>query len=148
MVYYASKQMSLAEHKYFITERKALGIIYGCKKYRHYLLGYKTIFHTDYNALKHLVNKADLSSRITRWIIFLQEFNYKVQVKPGKANSNIDYLARMQGKPADADVNMEFPDKFPEIVVEVNANRTRPWHPMYEQACLHFEELSDPAVPT
>jgi hypothetical protein len=144
MMYYASKQMSLAERKYSAMERKALGIIYACMKYRHYLLGYKTIFHTDHDALKHLVNKLDLSGRIARWIILLQEFNYEVQVKPGKSNSNADYFSRMQGERADADVDMEFPDEFPEIVVEVNAVGSCPWHPTYKQAFLHVEELIDP----
>jgi hypothetical protein len=84
----------------------------------------------DHDALKHLVNKPNLSGRIARWIILLQEFNYEVRVKPGKANS--------------LDVDMEFPDKFPEILVEVNMVDTRPWRPTYKQACLHEEEVSEP----
>jgi hypothetical protein len=35
VVYYASKQMSLAERKYSTTEGKALGVTYTYKKYRH-----------------------------------------------------------------------------------------------------------------
>jgi hypothetical protein len=144
VVYYASKQMSLAERKYSAMEPKALGIVYACKKYRHYLLGYKTIFHTDHDALKHLVNKPDLSGRIARWIILLQEFNYEVRVKAGKANSNADYFSRMRGEPAEGDVEMEFPDEFPEMVAEVHTIGTSSWRPTYEQACLHVEELCEP----
>ena len=92
-VYYASRQMSLAERKYTTTEREALAVIYACKKFRHYLLGYRIIFHTDHDSLKYLVNKPDLSGRIARWIL-LQEFNYEVVVKSGKSNSNADYLSR------------------------------------------------------
>ena len=85
-IYFASRQMSAAEKNYTTTEREALAVVYACKKFRHYLLGYKTIFHTDHDSLKYLVNKPDLSGRIARWILLLQEFNYEVMVKPGKAN--------------------------------------------------------------
>jgi hypothetical protein len=63
-VYYASRQMSPAERNYTTTEREALVLVYSCKKFRHYLLGYKVIFHTDHDSLKYLVNKPDLSGRI------------------------------------------------------------------------------------
>src|SRR5450759_4855007 len=113
-VYYASRQMSPAEKKYTTTEREALAVVYACKKFRHYLLGYRIVFHTDHDSLKYLVNKPDLSGRIARWILLLQEFNYEVVVKPEKANSNADYLSRQRGQEAVEDVLAEFPDEFSE----------------------------------
>ena len=113
-IYYASRQMSLAERKYTTTEREALAVVYACKKFRHYLLGYKIVFHTDHDSLKYLVNKPDLSGRIARWILLLQEFNYEVVVKPGKANANADYLSRLRGPEAVSDINSPFPDEFPD----------------------------------
>ena len=70
-VYYASRQMSSAEKKYTTIERKALAVIYACKKFRHYLLSYRIVFHTDHDLLKYLVNKPDLSGQIARWILLL-----------------------------------------------------------------------------
>jgi hypothetical protein len=70
-VYYASRQMSPTERNYTTTEREALAVVYSCKKFRHYLLSSKVIFHTDHNSLKYLVNKPDLSGRIARWILLL-----------------------------------------------------------------------------
>ena len=80
--------MSLIEKKYTTTEREALAVIYACKKFQHYLLGYMIVFHTDHDSLKYLVNKPDLSCRIARWILLLQEFNYEVMV-------NLERLTRM-----------------------------------------------------
>jgi hypothetical protein len=114
-VYYASRQMSPAERNYTTTEREALAVVYSCKKFRHYLLSYKVIFHTDHGSLKYLVNKPDLSGRITIWILFLQEFNYEVVIKSGKANSNADYLSRQRGEESVADISVEFPDEFPDL---------------------------------
>ena len=111
-VYYASRQMSLAEKKYTTTEREALAMIYACKKFRHYLLGYRIVFHTDHDSLKYLVNKSDLSGRIARWILLLQEFNYEVVVKAGKANANTDYLSRQRGTEAVEDIQARFLDEF------------------------------------
>ena len=111
-MYYASRQMSPAEKKYTTTERKALAVIYACKKFRHYLLGYQIVLHTDHDSLKYLVNKPDLSGRIARWILLLQEFNYEVIVKLGKANANVDYLSRQRGTKALEDIQAEFSDEF------------------------------------
>ena len=76
--------------------------------------GYRVVFHTDHKSLKYLVNKLDLSGRIARWILLLQEFNYKVVVKPGKANSNADYLSRQRGAEAASTILPSFPDEFGE----------------------------------
>jgi hypothetical protein len=75
-IYYTSRQMSPAENNYPTTEMECQPIINACKKLRHYLLGYDVVFHTDHDAIKHLVNKADLSGRIARWVMLLQEFQY------------------------------------------------------------------------
>jgi transposase InsO family protein len=113
-IYYASRQMSPAEKNYTATEREALAVIYACKKFRHYLLGYEVTFHTDHDALKYLVNKPDLSGRLARWILLLQEFTYTVVVKSGKSNSNADYLSRQRGPESCTDLPADFPDEFPE----------------------------------
>ncbi|OAE20446.1 hypothetical protein AXG93_4905s1460 [Marchantia polymorpha subsp. ruderalis] len=59
-IYFASRQLSLAERKYTTTEREALGMVYSCKKFRHYLICYEFVFYVDHYALQHLVKKADL----------------------------------------------------------------------------------------
>ena len=48
-VYYASRQMSPVERRYTTTEREALAVVYTCKKFRYYLLGYRIVFHTDHD---------------------------------------------------------------------------------------------------
>jgi len=111
-IYYANRHMSLAERNYTTIEREALAIVYSCKKFRHYLLGYKVVFHTDHDSLKYLVNKPDLSGRIARWILLLQEFDYEVVVKSGKANMNANYLSRQRGQKSVADISTQFPDEF------------------------------------
>ncbi|CAM6094694.1 unnamed protein product [Calypogeia fissa] len=110
-IYFASRQMSAPEKNYSGTDREALGVIYACKKFRHYLLGYKVIFHTDHNSLKYMVNKPDLTGRIARWMLLLQEFNYEVVVRPGKGHANADFFSRIDGETDSSDVEDTFPDE-------------------------------------
>ena len=110
-IYFASRLLAPAEKNYSPTDREALGIIYSCKKFRHYLLGYKVIFHTDHNALKYMVNKPDLTGRVARWVLLLQEFDYEVKVKPGKSHTNADFFSRIEGEPDEKEVDDKFPDE-------------------------------------
>src|SRR5450759_1071916 len=104
--------MSPAEKNYTTTERECLPIIYACKKFRHYLLGYDVVFHTDHDAIRHLVNKADLSGRIARWIMLLQEFQYTIKVKPGLGNKNVDFLSRLEEAAVVESIRDDFPDEY------------------------------------
>ena len=92
-IYFFSRQLSGAEKNYSVTEREGLGIVYSVQKYRHYLLGYKFTFHIDHDALKYMVNKPQLSGRIARWVLLLQEFDFDVDVRPGKKHANADFLS-------------------------------------------------------
>ena len=71
-------------------------MVYFVQKYRHYLLGYKFTFHIDHDALKYMVNKLQLSGRIARWVLLLQEFDFDVDVRPGKKHANVDFLLRLR----------------------------------------------------
>jgi hypothetical protein len=83
-IYFASWQLMQAERNYTVTEREALGMIFSVQKFRHYILGYKFVFHVDHDALKYMINKPQLSGRIARWVLLLQEFNFTIQVRPGR----------------------------------------------------------------
>lgn len=69
-------------------------------------------FHTDHNSLKYLVNQADLSERVARWVLLLQEFGYEVQVRPGKHHDNADFLSWLQGDESKHNLSNSFPDEF------------------------------------
>lgn len=110
-IYYASKHLSLPERAYTTTKGEALGVVYSCKKFRHYFLGYKVIFHTDHGSLKHIVKKADVRGRIAPWILLLQEFNYEVKVKPGKMHANADLFSPLREVLEEQSIEDRFPDE-------------------------------------
>jgi hypothetical protein len=85
-------------------------MVYSVQKYRHYLLRYKFTFHVDHDALKYMVNKPQLSGRIARWILLLQEFNFLVNIRPGKRHANADFLSRIREEVNPESINDNFPD--------------------------------------
>jgi hypothetical protein len=109
-IYFANRQLSAAEKNYSVTEREGLGMVYSVQKYRHYLLGYKFTFHVDHDALKYMVNKPQLSGRIARWVLLLQEFNFLVNVRPGKRHANADFLSQISEEVDPESINDNFPD--------------------------------------
>jgi hypothetical protein len=109
-IYFASRQLAAAEKNYTVTEREALGMIFSVQKFRHYLLGYKFTFHVDHDALKYMINKPQLSGQIARWVLLLQEFNFTIQVRPGKSHANADHLSRINLELGSEPINDDFPD--------------------------------------
>ena len=63
-------------------QREALGMSYNINKFWHYLLGRKVTFHIDHSILLYMVNKQDLTGRLARWMLLLQEFDFHIQHRP------------------------------------------------------------------
>ena len=49
---------------------------------------------TDHRSLKWLQRMKGDNSRLTRWSLNLQPYQFEVQYRPGKTNSNADGLLR------------------------------------------------------
>ena len=109
-IYFASRQLVQAERNYTVTEREALGMIFSVQKFRHCLLGNKFVFHVDHDALKYMINKSQLSGRIARWVLLLQEFNFTIEVRPGKSHANIDHLSRLNDESRSESIDDLFSD--------------------------------------
>jgi hypothetical protein len=103
--------MSAAEKNYTVTEKEALAIIFACKKFRHHLLGYTTIFHTDHTSLKYLVNKPDLLGRLACWVLLLHKFDFQVQFRTWKHHENADFLTCLPGNKNVTNLPNHFPDE-------------------------------------
>ena len=81
---YASKELTPPERNYSTTERECLAIIFSIKKFRQYLMCNPVVFFVDHMAIKYLVYKAELSGRLARWVLLLEEFDYTVENMPGR----------------------------------------------------------------
>jgi len=64
----------------------------------------------DHDALKYMISKPQLSGRIARWVLLLQEFNFDIQVRPGKHHTNADHLSRISNDLSIDPIDDNFPD--------------------------------------
>nr|GEX38905.1 reverse transcriptase domain-containing protein [Tanacetum cinerariifolium] len=95
-IHHASKTMNEAESNYTTTEKEMLAVVYAFEKFRSYLIMNKSIVYTDHSALKYLFAKKDAKARLLRWILLLQEFDFKVVDTKGAENYAADYLSRLE----------------------------------------------------
>ena len=63
-VYYISKNLAGPELNYTITENEFLAVVHVVNKFRHYIIGYQVIGHTNHATIRYLMNKTDVSGRV------------------------------------------------------------------------------------
>ena len=94
VIAHAGRSLNSAELSYSATEKEALAVIDGIKKFQSYLYGHKFTVHTNHNALKWLMSVKDVTERLARWSLFIQQFDFEIKHRPGIANGNADSLSR------------------------------------------------------
>lgn len=94
VIAYAGRDLNPAERNYSATEREALAVIDGIKRFQPYLQGQKFTIHTDHNALRWLMSLDDPSGRLARWSLLIQQFDFDIIHRPGVVNGNADALSR------------------------------------------------------
>lgn len=56
-IYYINKNLNPVERNYTTIKKEFLVVIYAINKFRNYITSYKVFVHTDYTAIKYLMNK-------------------------------------------------------------------------------------------
>ncbi|GFX21072.1 hypothetical protein TNCV_4883041 [Trichonephila clavipes] len=93
-VYYMSKKTNTAEEKYDSYELEVLAIINALKKFRVYLLGQHFKIVTYCSAFQKTMQKEELITRIARWALQLEEFDYEIEHRAGSRMKHVDALSR------------------------------------------------------
>ncbi len=91
---YASRTLRGAEKNYSVTEKECLGVIFGLKEFRVYLLNKKFKIYTDHVALQWLLNIKDPIGKLYRWAVLVQQFEFEIVYKKGSKHQNADTLSR------------------------------------------------------
>jgi hypothetical protein len=95
LIYYASRLKNSAKKNYTTTKKEALTMIYIVNKFKHYLLRNDFIFFVDHEAILYLVKKLTITGRIAKWLLLLQEFDFKVVYKLGQVHFLPNHLFRI-----------------------------------------------------
>lgn len=95
IISYASRSLTDVEKRYSQTEKEALGIIWVCERFPMYLYGIDFELLTDHKPLEYIYSaKSKPSARISRWVLCLQPYLFKVVYIKGKDNI-ADALSRL-----------------------------------------------------
>ena len=95
-VAYFSRGLNSHEIRYSVIEKEALAIVNTFEHFRPYLYGnrFKIRVQTDHKPLKWLFNVKNPASRLLRWRLRLEEYNYEIHYIPGSMNHLADALSR------------------------------------------------------
>lgn len=95
-VAYISRTLNDSEKNYSTIEKELLAIVWATTKLRPYLYGRKFKIFSDHLPLKWLMSLKEPNSRLVRWRLKLEEFDYEIEYKKGKHNTNADALSRIE----------------------------------------------------
>ncbi|UYV79411.1 K02A2.6-like [Cordylochernes scorpioides] len=94
VIAYFSKTLSKPERNYCVTRKELLAVVKSIEHFHHYLYGQEFILRSDHASLQWLLNFKNPEGQLARWIQRLQEYQVKIQHRPGKRHQNADALSR------------------------------------------------------
>jgi transposase InsO family protein len=91
-VEFASKKLSDTQRRWPTREKEAFAIIFGLRKFEHYLRGRAFRVHTDHESLRWMLDAN--SGKIARWASRMAEFNMQIYYKKGTEMCHVDFMSR------------------------------------------------------
>lgn len=113
-VAYASRALNPTQQRYSQIEKETLALVFGCQKFHHYLYGRQFEIESDHRPLEHIFRKSisEAPSRIQRFMMQLQRYDFTVKYKPGKTMYLSDTLSRLN-----------LPETSEEMVPDIDVNQ-------------------------
>ena len=95
----ASHSLNQAENAYPTTKLECLAIVWAISKFRPYLMSMVFAVYSDHYALQWLETMRTGSALLRQWSAALEEYDFTVKHRPGKSQTHIDGLSRLQVDP-------------------------------------------------
>jgi len=96
VIEYASRTFSSAERRYCASRREMAAFIFGLKQFRQYLLGRHFLVRVDNMAVSYIRQSKDATGQIARFLDFLADFDFQIELRAGAKSANVDSLSRMR----------------------------------------------------
>uniref|UniRef100_A0A914PVH5 RNA-directed DNA polymerase n=1 Tax=Panagrolaimus davidi TaxID=227884 RepID=A0A914PVH5_9BILA len=92
---FASRTLNKHERNYNALETEALAICYSIEQFKCYLEGAgRSLLRTDNAALTSLLRKKDLTGRLARYQLTIQDADINIVHRPGRSNHYCDHSSR------------------------------------------------------
>ena len=97
---FSSKSLTQAQRNYSQLEKEGLAIIYGLRRFHHYLYGRTFTIITDHKPLLGIFGEKKLlpdraAARVQRWALELACYSYRLQFRRTEDHGNCDALSRL-----------------------------------------------------
>ena len=103
---FVSQKLNKAQRNYMVTEIECLAAVICVKRFRQYIEGLPFKIVTDHSSLQSwLMGQTDLSGRLARWSLKLQNFGFVMEHRKGSLNVVPDTLSRFDVDELDLDCN-------------------------------------------
>ncbi|XP_030594321.1 uncharacterized protein LOC115786334 [Archocentrus centrarchus] len=94
-VAFASRKLSHSELRYPVHQLEFLALKWAVvDKFHDYLYGAKFTVRTDNNPLTYVLSSARLNATGHRWLAALATYDFSIQYRPGRQNTDADLLSR------------------------------------------------------
>ena len=93
---YAGRRTQKLEQNYPSWELEGLGAVYAVSKFDNYIRHSEFCLYTDNSALTHLFKQPNLTGRLARWVMKLQQYSFTIKHVKGKLNTVADALSRRE----------------------------------------------------
>lgn len=117
---FASRTLSTSEKNYSQSEKEALSIHFGIKKFHKYLYARNFKLITDHKALTTILGPKKgvptlAAARLQRWAVTLSAYTYDIEYRKSEEHANCDFLSRLPLSTAEheEEVNFSFIDEIP-----------------------------------
>ncbi|XP_078241956.1 uncharacterized protein LOC144586864 [Pogona vitticeps] len=97
-VSYLSRKLQKGERHLATVEKECLAIVYAIQKAKPYIWGRHFILCTDHSPLQWLKTMKTHNSKLMRWALNLQDYDFEVKVVRGSVNCVADALSRRPEK--------------------------------------------------
>ena len=95
VIAYYSKTLNQAEQRYCARRRELLAIQRSVKHFDVYLRGPEFTIRTEHASLQYIKTLTDVTDQMFRWIMLLEQYSYKIEVRAGVDHANADTLSRI-----------------------------------------------------
>ena len=99
MISYASRKLKGAEQRYCTRRRELLAIVEFVKLFRPYLWDRHVLIRTDHASLRYIKTQGNPDDQSLRWILYLENTKYHIEIRQGKKHCNADALSRLPMEP-------------------------------------------------